>query len=968
VFFHKFELSIKMNIRESLLLYLVFALALGSTSQAQQINDDFIEGEIYIKVKPSLTGRSFTRTSANVNAQREIPSVYATISKSQGSIERTKAPFYKSKNEDLKNIYRIKLDENTSLEQILKDLKEDPNVLYAEPVRRRRIIGVPSDTLYNNQWHLEKIKATQAWDVNPGSQDIIVAVVDNAIQVNHIDLAGNMVAGYDVSDNDADPSPPNALFSHGTHVSGIVAAVNNNITGIASAGNNRVKVMPIKATSDASFQNFIDNGYEGISWAVLNGAKIISLSWGGSGYSQMEQDIVNDAHANGVIILAAAGNENSTELQYPAAYEHVIAVASLDSNDARSSFSSYGTYVDISAPGRGILSTIPFDTYASFSGTSMATPLVASCAGYLLSSFPTLAMDSIEIILKATSDNIDVVNPGFIGLLGSGRVNLLNAISCRQVDIFSSVPFASPTNYFCEGDSATLSIAVNGSETFEWFFKEASVGTGNNLTAKDEGIYILKRLSGTCEVTSDPLKIIHNKVFSPKPTVTDLNVLYCEAVHTKLIGTPGNCNVFGPSTFSYSGAPVGFDGFLKSDDYLTAEVSGVAGYIDSITVSITWQKKDGGTHNHCGNADLGGTPFNEEVSFQIVSPEGITVDLVRTIDYGRGTATSGELITVFTPNGLKITGRPLPSSGTFGAAGDLCAFEDKIPQGTWTLIANDDATLDPLCVSGFSITIKTKKPASPANIKWYSDAGLGEFLLENEALIVATNMVGVQDYYAVTSCEGLCPGPAAKSEVRIHAVPDLYAFPLSSVILSNSELESLSKTNNLSLAVYNDSNTVVSGYSEKEGALNAQIASTPPQTSPISICGSESYIVFGLGCNGTIEWESALWELPIYGSSVILNNTSGPLNLTATCLQSWTCTALENLPFQFTDGLSPLLLTGILTENSEQNFNGSNISSTQILKSNSIVDYAAPQSILLNPGFESKLSSVFRAEIGSCPN
>ncbi len=957
-----------MSTKSFLSLLLILSLGLCSVGQGQQINDDFVEGEIYIKVKPSLTRRSLVRTSANVNAQREIPSIYAAISKSQGAIERTKAPFYKSKNDGLKSIYRIKVDENTSIEQVLKDLKEDPNVLYAEPVRRRRVIGVPSDTLYTDQWHLEKIKANQAWDVNPGSQDIIVAVVDNAIQANHIDLAGNMVAGYDVSDNDADPSPPNALFSHGTHVSGIVAAVNNNITGIASAGNNRVKVMPIKATSDASFQNFIDNGYEGISWAVLNGAKIISLSWGGSGYSQTEQDIINDAHANGVIILAAAGNENSSVLQYPAAYEHVIAVASLDDNDARSSFSSYGGYVDISAPGRSILSTIPFDNYARFSGTSMATPLVASCAGFLLSSFPNLPSDSVEIILKATADNIDSANPSFLGQLGSGRVNLLNAISCRQVDIFSNNPFATPTNYFCEGDSAILSVTAGGSETFEWFLNDVPISSSQNYTVKDEGEYVLKRLSGTCEVASDPVKIIHNKVFTSKPTVTDLNVLYCESTNTTVIATPGDCDFFGPSSFSYSGPAVGFDGFLKSADYMTAEVSGVAGLIDSITVSVTWQKKDGGTHDNCDIADLGATPFNEEVSFQIVSPEGIIVDLVRETDYARGTATSGEVVTVFTPNGMKITGNPLPASGTFGAAGDLMVYHDKIPQGTWTLIANDDATLDPLCVSGFSVTIKSKVPASPPSIKWYSDAGLNNFLIENDSLTVATNTVGLQNYYALTSCEGLCPGPAAESKVRVNTVPDLYAFPLNSVILSSSDLELLSISNNLSLTVQSDSIAFISGSGQMGGALSAQISTIPPQTSPISLCDSQSYLVFGLGCNGTIEWTSALWPLPIYGSSVILNNVTGPINLAASCLQSWSCPALVNIPFEFSDGLSPLSLSGVLTENSEQNYFGSTISSSQVINSNSQVDYAAPQSILLSPGFESKTSTVFKAEIGNCSN
>lgn len=935
--------------------------------KAQQINNDFVEGEIYVKLKPNFIKRGLVKLTEDVNVQTEIPLINGIVEKANSKIEEASNPYFYTKNDEIKDVFRIKLDNDLAIEQVLKDLKEDPTVEYVERIRKREIIGVPNDTLYHEQWFLDKIKAPEAWDINAGVQDILVAVVDNAFDITHPDLAANLVTGYDVGDNDNDPSPPDASFSHGTHVAGIVAAVNNNTTGIASAGNNRVKVMPIKGTANYAGNRAITHGYEGVAYAVNQGAKIISLSWGGGGYSQLEQDVINDAYANGVMVIAAAGNEGNSVLQYPAAYEHVVAVASLDIDDGMSSFSSYGEYVDLSAPGRGILSTIPFNTYASFNGTSMATPLVSACAAYLRACFPTLSGDSLETILKITSDNIDDENPTRLGMFGTGRVNLLKAVSCKGENLFDEKPVISPSNYFCQGDSALLDINAVSSETYEWFLNGNSVSNTKSFYAKEEGTYKLVRTLGSCIVESDELKIVYNEVFTSKPSVTDLTSYYCHDENNYIVATPGvvSTNPFGPLETAYTGSPVGFDGFLKSGDYPTVNVSGLAGMIDSVSISITWEKKDGGTQNNCDIPDGGGTPFNEEVSFSIISPEGVEVDLVRTSDYGRGTASSGVVTTVFNVNGASLVGDPLPSSGSFKAAGDLSVYQDKIPVGVWTLKANDDSTLDPLCVSGFSVTIKTKEPVGEPTINWYADASLTTLLSSNDTLNVSTAAVGTQYYYAVSESPGLCAGAMTKSTVNIKSIPDVYAYPTSGLYASAAQIDALIKGSGIS-ASFEESGATISGTDKNNNPYSYTVSSSAPQTSPITLCASESYLLFGLGCNGTIEWN---YNGNIkYGDGVIINNVNPPLNVTATCLQDWSCPALVNIPFNFLEATTPLVLESTLVESSEQNYYGSRISSSQLIEDNTSINYTAPNSITLNPGFESKVSTNFKAEIGNCPN
>jgi serine protease len=934
-----------------------------TVSFSQQNNNDFVEGELYVKLKAQFNRQAAGKNSSNVNTKREIPGIKNVIERGNAKINNAKAPFYYSKNDKLKSIYRIKVENYASIEEILDDLKNHPSIEYAERVRMRKIISTPSDTLYTSLWHLAKIKASEAWDINPGVQNVIVAVVDNAFDIDHLDLNLNMVPGYDVGDNDANPRPLNDTYSHGTHVAGIVGAINNNITGIASASNNRVKVMPIKGNADIYGNKAISHGFEGISYAVGQGVKIISLSWGGGGYSLSEQAIIDDAHANGAIIFAAAGNEGNSDLQYPAAYNHVVAVASLDNTDALSSFSSFGSFVDISAPGRAILSTIPFNKYASFSGTSMATPLAASCAGYLLACFPTLNADSIEYILKNTVDNIDATNPSFSGSFGSGRINLLKAISCKDSDLITQTPSASPTNYFCEGDSALLSITALSTETFSWNFNNTFLSNSKDINAKNEGTYTLTRTLGACQVTSEPVYIIHNNAFTDIPTVTNLTTSYCDDVNKFVVGSNVACNKFGQSTFNYGGSPIGFDGFLQSAPYPTATVSGIGGLIDSIAVSITWHKKDGGNENQCDLADFGARAFNEEVSFSIKSPFGKIVDLVRTGDYATGIITSGVVTTIFNANGSTLTGIQIPSSGNFKAAGDLSIYENEVAQGEWTLIANDAATLDPLCVIDFAVIVKTKQISPTAEISWYSDPSLNNLLGTNDSLEINTSVLGSSSYYAVAQCDGLCPSTATPSEVNITAVPEIFAFSRSVVSLSNAQILEVMNSQTAEYSVSTTNLYTVFGLNAGGNPYSYQVSNQAPLSSPVVICGTDDYVVFGRGCNGTITWSTGMTA-----PGIMLNNQNASLNITATCNQSWTCPPLTNIPFDFTTSGIPQTLSGMLIQSSGQNFYGSTIESSHVIKENTRINYSAIQSILLTPGFESVQTSIFKAVIGDCIN
>ncbi len=212
--------------------------------------------------------------------------------------------------------------------------------------------------------------------------------------------------------NGSNPDPiwNQGPYTHGTHCSGIAAGRTNNGIGISSVSWN-IKYMPVQTDNGA---NTVLYGFDGIIYAAENGADIISNSWGGFYYSQAHEEVINYAQQLGSIVVGGAGNGNINEIFYPASYPGVISVASVNEDDTKAEYSSFGPAVDISAPGGGgevgILSTVPNNEYDLSAGTSMACPLVAGCLGLLKSYHPDWTNDQLIIQVLGTADNINSIN------------------------------------------------------------------------------------------------------------------------------------------------------------------------------------------------------------------------------------------------------------------------------------------------------------------------------------------------------------------------------------------------------------------------------------------------------------------------------------------------------------------------------------------------------------------------------
>jgi subtilisin family serine protease len=416
---------------------------------SQTVFPDYVDGELYVKIKDGVALP--TSNTSKISAEREIPSIQRTIQRFT-TIEKVERSFYFTTSEKLKNVYKIKIKKPELVDEILKEIQKDEGVEYVEkiPLFKTETV-IPNDFYFSlsgggityTQWHLQKINATSAWAIQTGSSSIVVAVVDNAIKTDHPDLAANLIQGRDVSDNDNNTNPPNTLstFSHGTGVAGCVSTINNNNTGLASIGGYAIKVMPIKVTRDTEPNpRIVNDPYDGVAWAANNGAKIINCSWAGSAINQTQINVINNALSQGCIIIAAAGNDNVSTLSYPAALNGVIAVGSTDIADSKSSFSNYGNWVDISAPGTNItvLSTSTFG-YNVVDGTSFSAPITSGLVALLLSQNPTWTAAQVEAKLKSSADNIDAQNPSYVGQLGAGRINAAAALSNYCVkDLYTS--------------------------------------------------------------------------------------------------------------------------------------------------------------------------------------------------------------------------------------------------------------------------------------------------------------------------------------------------------------------------------------------------------------------------------------------------------------------------------------------------------------------------------------------------
>lgn len=347
-------------------------------------------------------------------------------------------------------IYRIKLDPEAGVspEEVLEACRSRSDVEFAELNPVVSVCATPGDPSYGRQWSLVKIQAPQAWDTCQGDTEIVVAIIDTGVDYNHRDLQGNLwvneaelngipgvdddhngyvddVYGYNFAYNTSDPMDDHG---HGTHCAGIVAAAGDNGLDVAGVCW-RARIMSLKMLG-ADGDGTAAAAVPAIYYAVENGADIISGSWGGPDSSEALRQAIVYAQRHGVVVVAAAGNENSASPYYPAAYANVLSVAATDSSDRRWSLSNYGDWVDIAAPGRDIVSlgrSTSGNTGGSListkSGTSMAAPHVSGVCALLLSANPLLASEEVLEILTTTGDPIAE------GICSSNaRLNAYNAL------------------------------------------------------------------------------------------------------------------------------------------------------------------------------------------------------------------------------------------------------------------------------------------------------------------------------------------------------------------------------------------------------------------------------------------------------------------------------------------------------------------------------------------------------------
>lgn len=415
-------------------------------------------GSFGINSKAATTDDNFSNVYDSNNYNRAFATdrviiAYKTNTDSKASSDSEGLNF-KAKLSSKKSSYNIGLYniENKTKKGVLEtinELKNDPNVAYVEPDYYLKATDtVPNDPSYSSLYGLTTISAPKAWDTYTGSKNVVVGIIDTGINYNHPDLSGNIwvnpdeianngidddnngyiddINGWNFVSNNNKPLDDNG---HGTHVSGTIGAVGNNGVGVVGVAWN-TQIAALKFL-DSTGGGYTSDAILAINYAAEEGFEILNNSWGGGSFSQSLKNAI-DAYSG--VFIAAAGNEgrnNDSTPSYPASYtsSNIISVAATTSTDAKASFSNYGkTSVDLGAPGNAIYSTY-LNSYATLSGTSMATPHVAGAAALIKSYNPSLTTAQIKSILLSNVDAVSSLNGKTVT---GGRLNVAKALAASN--------------------------------------------------------------------------------------------------------------------------------------------------------------------------------------------------------------------------------------------------------------------------------------------------------------------------------------------------------------------------------------------------------------------------------------------------------------------------------------------------------------------------------------------------------
>jgi thermitase len=334
---------------------------------------------------------------------------------------------------------------------------------------------LPNDPSYGSQWHHPKMNTPGAWDRSTAAGTVI-AILDSGVDATHPDLAGAMVSGWNTYSNNSDTRD---VYGHGTKVAGAAAAIGNNRTGVAGVAFN-ARIMPMRVT-DTSGYAYSSTLAKALSWAADNGARVANMSFANVTTSSTVVSAAQYFRGKGGVVVAAAGNSGA--LTSNPATDAITSVAATGSTDGRASWSSYGSYVDVSAPGVGIWSTTRGGGYASVSGTSFASPVTAGVYALMIGVNRSLAPATLDKILTTTA--VDLGGAGWDQYYGWGRVNagaaVVKAQQTAAVDSQSpSVSIRSPTS-----GTVTAFTPVDVSATDNVGVVRVELYAGSTLVAAD---------------------------------------------------------------------------------------------------------------------------------------------------------------------------------------------------------------------------------------------------------------------------------------------------------------------------------------------------------------------------------------------------------------------------------------------------------------------------------------------------
>ncbi len=355
--------------------------------------------------------------------------------------------------------YSLTFDQGHELSVVLSAYDELPSVDHVEPVGVHKLTFSPNDSYLAYQWGITKINARNAWNITQGDPSIVLGIPDTGVDWDHPDLNDDIwindvewngttgvdddgngyiddyrgwdwvtgVTGAPGEDDQTPDNNPMDFAGHGTHVAGIAAAETNNSRGVAgTAFDCRIMALRI-GWLDVNGYSYVrmDFAASAFYYAANKGVKSLNCSWGSS---NSINNAANYAKNSGVVIVTAAGNDNNTVAPYLASHTDVITVAATDQADHKASFSSYGSWVDVSAPGVSIISTIYNNNYDYLDGTSMAAPFVTGLVGLIFAADPGITRAQARALIVDYADNIDGINPGYAGMLGTGRINAYNTL------------------------------------------------------------------------------------------------------------------------------------------------------------------------------------------------------------------------------------------------------------------------------------------------------------------------------------------------------------------------------------------------------------------------------------------------------------------------------------------------------------------------------------------------------------